>query len=339
MNRTIKTVILILTLIVAFGTTGCTIGAAVDDDKIILRLANPMATGDNVTVGLDKFKELVEKKSEGAIEIQHYPNAVLGSDRATTEQCQGGSIEMSSCSSPNMASFVPEMMAFDLPYITSPKYQQQLYDALDHGELGQYYKEQANKKGLEIIMFSEFGYRNFATADSELTNLGDLQNLKLRTTDSQVEVAVAKALGATPMPIAWGETYTSLQQGSVDGEGNTYSLLYNAKHHEALDYMIDSEHNYSMHILVMNKDYYDALPVELQELLTQSALEATEYQREVTVEISANAEKEIANHGVEIYKLTDEEKQAFKDATKGVWEQFPDKIPQKAIDLITETQK
>ena len=116
-------------------------------------------------------------------------------------------------------------------------------------------------------MFSEFGYRNFVAANKPLTDAKSLMNLKVRTTDSPVEVAVATELGMNPAPIAWGETYTALQQGTVDAEGNTFSLLNDAKHTEVLKYAVNSEHNYSMHVLLMNKKKWDSLTPEQQKIL------------------------------------------------------------------------
>ena len=188
---------------------------------LTLRLGHPMAPGNNVTVGYEKFKELVEQKSGKKIRIQIFGNCQLGSDRVTTEAAQAGTLDMSSSSTPNLASFSRAYMAIDLPYVTDPKNQEKLYKALDEGELGKALDKVAEGIGLKTIMFSEYGYRNFVSAKKPLNDVADLMNLKIRTTDSPVEVAVATELGMNPAPVAWGETYTALQQGTVDAEGNT----------------------------------------------------------------------------------------------------------------------
>lgn len=197
--------------------------AANAERPLVLRLGHPMAPGNNVTVGYEKFKQLVEEKSHRKIRIQLFPNCQLGSDRVTTEAAQAGTLDLSSSSTPNLASFSKAYMAIDLPYVTSPVHQQALYKALDEGKLGEALREASRKIGLETLMFSEFGYRNFVAANKPLTDAKSLMNLKVRTTDSPVEVAVATELGMNPAPIAWGETYTALQQGTVDAEGNTFS--------------------------------------------------------------------------------------------------------------------
>lgn len=197
---------LALALILGFST------AALAERPLVLRLGHPMAPGNNVTVGYEKFKQLVEEKSHRKIRIQLFPNCQLGSDRVTTEAAQAGTLDLSSSSTPNLASFSKAYMAIDLPYVTSPAHQQALYKALDEGRLGDALREASRKIGLETLMFSEFGYRNFVAASKPLTDAASLMNLKVRTTDSPVEVAVATELGMNPAPIAWGETYTALQQ-------------------------------------------------------------------------------------------------------------------------------
>jgi len=315
-------------------------GAGVAQAKsITIRLAHPMAPGNNVTLGYEKFKELVEKKSNGAVQIKLFPNCMLGSDRVTMEAVQRGTLEMASSSSPNMASFSPLFMVFDLPYITSPTKQAQLYKALDEGELGTYLSKACEKIGLKPVMFSEYGYRNFVSATREITNAASLANLKVRTTDSPVEVAVAKALTMNPTPIAWGEVYTALQQGTVDGEGNTFSLLYTAKHTEVLKYAIDSAHNYSMHILMINKKFYDGLAKDVQALLQAAAKESLGYQRGITKQNEDDARKKFVELGIKIHTLTPAERDEFKKLTKPVWAQFADKIPQELVDLVLKTQQ
>ena len=259
------------------------------EKPLTLRLGHPMAPGNNVTVGYEKFKELVEKKSNRKIRIQLFPNCQLGSDRVTTEAAQAGTLDLSSSSTPNLASFSKAYMAIDLPYVTSPANQEKLYKALDEGELGKALDKVAESIGLKTIMFSEFGYRNFTSSKKPLKEVKDLMNLKVRTTDSPVEVAVATELGMNPAPVAWGETYTAIQQGTVDAEGNTFSLLNDAKHTEVLKYAMNSEHNYSMHILLMNKKKWDSLTPEQKQIITEAAKVATAWQRVESVKLEQKA--------------------------------------------------
>ncbi len=307
--------------------------------KIRLKLASPSPNGSNMVRGYEKFVELVTKKSDGKIEVKLYSNAVLGSDRATLESVQLGTLDMASCSSPNMASFSREYMVFDLPYATSPQYQQNLYKALDSGELGKYFEKVANNIGMTTIMWSEYGYRNFVSTDKPLNSIADLQGLKTRTTDSPIEVAVARALGMVPAPLAWADTYTALQQGTVDAEGNNWEHLVTAKHIEVLKYAIDSQHNYSMHILMMNKDIYDELPAPAQAIIREAAAEALAWQREISVELDDTSKAEMLKVGIKFYDVTPEERAQLKEKTQAVWTEFKDQLDPTALQLLLDTQK
>ncbi len=330
---------MLFSLILLF-ISGCKIGKTANEDGVIkLRLAHPMAPGNNVTLGYEKFKELVEKNSAGKVKVEVYGSCMLGSDRVAMESVQRGSLEMASSSSPNMANFSPYFMIFDLPYITDIKYQDKIYESLDHGALGRYFDKLGETINLKPIMFSEYGYRNFVTTSQPISTVDTLKKLKVRVTASPVEIEVANALGMSPTPIAWGETYTAMQQGTVDGEGNTFSLLCDAKHDEVIKYAVDSRHNYSMHILMMNKDFWDNLPKDIQAIIKKSADEALKYQRSITTELEKKAEDKLIAEGVQLHKLTPEELAEYKRITRPVWNMFADRIPAELFEMVKNVQQ
>jgi len=323
----------------AFGTqTVCAEGY--NGPKLKFRVAHTTPPGNHITLAFEKFKELVEKKSDGKIKIQIFPNAVLGSDRVLMEGAQKGSLEMAVSSTPNMANFSPMYQVFDLPYITSPKNQEKLYKAIDSGKLADYFRKVANNIGLEPIMYAEYGYRNFVTHNKPISKVGDMAGLKMRTTDSPVEVEVAKALKTNPTPVAWGETYTALQQGTIDAEGNTFPHMYGAKHHEALKYAATTAHNYGMQVMMANKKWWDQLPKKTQNLIREAAAEALEYQRKVLYpKNEAKAREGFIKSGVQIVDLTEEQLNEFRKATRPVWDKFQKELPPELVEMVLETQK
>ncbi len=306
---------------------------------IKLRLASPSPNGSNMVRGYEKFVELVNEKSGNKIQVKLFANAVLGSDRTTLESVQRGTLDLASCSSPNMASFAREYMVFDLPYATSPEHQQKLYDALDNGELGKYFETIANRIGLTTMMWSEYGYRNYVSTKSPLTSVEALQGLKVRTTDSPIEVAVAKSLGMVPSPVSWGETFTALQQGTVDAEGNNWEHLVTAKHIEVLKYAMDSRHNYSMHILLMNKKTFDALPPAAQAILREAAAEALGWQRKISENLDEQSKQAMLDAKIEFHTLSEAERAKLQETTKSVWTEFEKELDKKALELLLSTQK
>lgn len=314
--------------------------AAYDGPKFSFRVAHTTPPGNHITLAFEKFKELVEKKSDGRISVQIFPNAMLGSDRVLMEGAQKGSLEMAVSSTPNMANFSPLYQIFDLPYITSPQNQEKLYAAIDSGELGKYLVKVAHDIALEPIMYAEYGYWNFVTIKKPISSVKDLAGLKIRTTDSPVEVEVAKALGMNPTPVAWGETYTALQQGTVDGEGNTFPHLYGAKHHEVLKYAITSVHNYGMQVMMANKKWWDKLDPKAQGLIREAAAEALTYQRtKLYPENEAKAREGFIKAGIKIVDLTPEQIEEFRVATHPVWDKFMNQFPKELVQMVLDTQK
>lgn len=309
------------------------------DGVLRIRCANVMSTGNNVTLGVERFAELVGKKSGGKMVVEVYSDAQLGSDRDTAEQVQAGTLDMTTCSSDNFATFLPDIMAFALPGIVSPKNQQNLYDAIDNGEVGAYYREKMKEIDLYPVMFLEYGYRCFFSTTSSVAKPENMRSMKLRTTDSQVEKAVAEILAASGMPVSWGETYTALQQGSCEGESNTFGLLKAAKHLEVLNYAATTEHNYSMHLLLMNDDLYQSLSKEEKQIIDEASVEALAYERELSAKDEEMAIQAFRDAGCEVVELTDGQKEEWMQALSPVYEQMvPSVISQKAVDLIRATQ-
>ncbi|MFP2768499.1 TRAP transporter substrate-binding protein [Oceanisphaera sp. KMM 10153] len=309
--------------------------------KIKMKLAHTAPPGNHITQAYEKFADLVKEKSDSRIRVQVFPGAILGSDRVLIEGAQRGTLEIGVSSTPNLAGFSRLFQVFDLPYITSPEHQDKLYKSLDKGGLLNTYFEQAsNEIGLQPIMYAEYGYRNFVSTSKPLTGPDSLSGLKMRTTDSPVEVAVAKALGANPAPIAWGEVYTALQQGTIDAEGNTFPHMFGAKHHENLEYAVTSAHNYGMQVAMANKKWWDSLPVEAREVIEEAAQEAVTYQR--TEAYPANEDKArqgMLEAGITIHQTTAEENARFRELTRPVFEEFAANLPKDLIEMVQDTQQ
>ncbi len=305
---------------------------------LVLRIGHPMAPGNNVTLGYEKFKELVERKSEGRILIKLYPDAVLGNDLTTMNAVQAGELEMASSSTQNLADISRAFIAIDLPYITRPENLGALYASLDQGDLGSYLEAAARSAGLKPIMWSDYGYRNFATISRRLRAPGDAAGLRLRTTQSPVDIAIAEALGARPVPLIWADTYPALLRGSIDGESNTYSLLYTAQHYEVLGHVTETRHTYSMHALMMNLAYWNGLDEESRRLLAEAAREALAYERSITRESEQAARRRMLDYGLAVTELTDRELEAWREALRPVLDKFREEADPELVRIIRRTQ-
>ncbi len=307
-----------------------------EEEVLTLNLSHSMALGNNVTLGYEKFKELLEEKSNGNIVVNLYPASQYKSDIPAMQDVVAGKIEMASSSTPNMADISKDFMALDLPYITSSANQKKLYEALDNGELGKKLEEVSKKAGLKPIMWSEYGYRNFVSSEKPIKKPSDMKGMKVRVTASEVEKAVVEALGAEAVKLAWPDVRAALMNKEIDSEGNTFDLLYSASHQDGIKYAATTEHNYSMHVLMMNYEMWEGLSEENKALIKEAAKEALEYQRGITKDMEKEANTKFKEAGIEVVELTPKELGEWKDATKGIEEKFEDVLDK---ELVAELKK
>lgn len=305
-------------------------------ETIKMRMGQSKAANHPISLGIDKFAELVEEKTKGEIVIENYHDALLGSDREVIESAQQGTLELASSSTPNMASFTNKFIAWDLPYIFETK--EEVYQAMD-GAPGEEIAKDFEERGFKLIAILDYGFRQFVNNAREVRVPSDMKGMKIRTTNSPVEQAVFEAFGANPTPIAWGEVFTALQQGTVEGEGNSYSLLWDTRHQEVLKYATEIYYNYSADTLVMNLDIFNSLSEEHQKAIMEAAKEAIEYQRELATKADEEAKQKFIDYGIEIYEPTEEEYRQWKKAAEVVWDKFivPGQADPEYVDLILET--
>ena len=155
-----------------------------------------------------------------------------------------------------------------------------------------------------------------------VTSPEDMKGLKIRVMDSPIYIEMFTEMGASPTPMAYSEVYTALQQGTVDGQDNPYSIFVSTKYYEVQQYFTDLSHTFDFTAFVMSNDVLMSLNDATRELLIECGKEAEEYQHEVSMEDEAANIQAIKDNGVEIYNLSDEERQAFRDSTSGIQDWF-----------------
>jgi len=309
---------------------------SVGQEEIVLRAAQSKASDHPVSQGVDKFADLVDEKSNGKIEIKTYHDGLLGDDREVIESAQKGSIALASSSTPNMTSFTNYFNAWDLPYIFEDK--EEVYEAVD-GEPGDIIRDEMEKSGFKVIFFPDYGFRQIVSNDQPIEKPEDLKGMKIRTTNSIIEQGDFEALNASPTPVDWSEVYTALQQGTVEGEGNSYSLLWDSKHQEVLNYVAEVDYNYSSDMLIMNQDIFNDMTEEQQEIIMEAGEEAMDWQRDRANEREEEAKQQFADFGVDIYEPDSEELKDWKQATEPVWDKYvtPKYADPEYVEVILDT--
>lgn len=212
------------------------------------------------------------------MQVDIYTNQQLGTEREVVELLQIGSIGMTKVSAATMENFVPDFKVFGLPYLFSNQEHQFL---VQDGEIGQSMLLKAEKFRLRGLCFYDAGSRSFYTKDRPIKTPEDLRGLKIRVMESNTSINMVKALGGSPTPIAYGELYTALQQGVVDGAENNAPSLYTSRHYEVCKYYSLDEHTALPDLLLISTVVWNSLNEQEKSWLQQAIKESIPYQREV----------------------------------------------------------
>jgi len=305
--------------------------AAPSVDAVTLRLGHVVADDSSLDKGLDKFAELVNEKSGGAMTIEVYPNSALGDNTAMAEQLQLGSLDLMAPSVAALSGFTSSTAVFDLPYLF--KNEAAAEEVLD-GEIGAKIGESLEPSGFHVLSWMTQSWRH-VTCNKEVRKPSDMAGLKIRTMDSEYHMAHFNALGASAIPMAFSELYTALQQHTIDAQENPYTNIVNSRFYEVQDYVIETAHIYDACPLMVSTLTWDKLSDDQKNIINEAAAEATVWERaEVKSDDDANR-KVVEDSGTTVIQLTDEERNAFREASQSVYDAFEKAQGQDGIDMVT----
>lgn len=284
---------------------------------INIKFSHVVAPDTPKGLAAQKFKELAETQTNGRVIVQIYPNSQLYKDKEEIEALQLGAVQMLA---PSLSKFGPlgtrEFEAFDLPYIFPDK--AALYRVMD-GPVGKGLFAKLESKGIHGVAFWDNGYKQIHS-NKPVKTVVDLKGMKLRIQSSKVLDAQMRALGASPQVLAFGEVYTALQTGTVDGGENTLSNIFTQKMHEVQKHLTISDHGYIGYGVIVNKKFWDSLPADIRTLLEQAMTEATAYERQVAQRENDRALAGIRAHKkTEVYVLSDAERKAWRQAFQVIY--------------------
>jgi tripartite ATP-independent transporter DctP family solute receptor len=265
--------------------------------QLVLKLGHSLDTTHPVHAAMEFMKRRLEELSGGAVTIDIYPGEVLGSETEVIEQLQHGALAMTKTSSAPMEGFVPEMGVFSLPYVFRDA--AHYWRVLD-SELGRSLLLKSQEKNLRGLCYYDAGSRNFYTKSKPILHPDDLTGMKIRVMNSRTSMDMVTAMGAAPTPIAWGELYTALQQGTVDGAENNPPSFYTSRHFEVCKAFSLNAHTRIPDILLISTKIWETLPAEVQGWVQQAADESSVFQRDLWREKTVESLEEVRAAGVEV---------------------------------------
>ncbi|MDK2821874.1 MAG: TRAP-type transport system periplasmic protein [Clostridia bacterium] len=293
--------------------------------------------GNSVYIFFDEFKKLVEEKTNGRIKFEMHPAGELGGDKQLVESLQLGTIDIGSAASNNMAGFTDAYLFGDLPYIYKSR---EGMHKVFNGEIGKKLGDQVlNDVGNKVLTYIDVGgFRLLANTKRPLKTPVDTKGIKLRSTASPLSSALLKAWGASPTPIGWAETYTSVQQGVVDGLHLHPVWLALNGYGEIIKYATEVKAASNVHVVQMNKNVWDKLPQDLQEKLLEAAYEARDIANKADADNEEKFKQDLQKQGVEIYSPTEEEYQQWREKGMSIWPQFENKFDKAFLEQVLDVQ-
>ncbi|MDO4277854.1 MAG: TRAP transporter substrate-binding protein [Lachnoclostridium edouardi] len=280
---------------------------------------------------MEKFKELIEERSNGQVQVNLYANGLLGND---TEQMQGlieGSYDFSTTITSGLTSFVPAYGVFDCPNaFPDLDTLRAVLDDEKFVELLNQYSETAN---IKLMGMTDAGFRE-TTSNVPVTTADGFKGIKIRVIQNPYHIAYWQDLGANALAMDFSEVYVGLQQKTIDAQENPYMNIVANKFYETQDYVIETNHLAHVIVFLMNNQLYESLPEDMQELVDQCAYEAVLYTRGLADESIASDKKIIVDSGTEIIELPVEEREKMKDMASDVYDKIRADIGDELVDTM-----
>jgi tripartite ATP-independent transporter DctP family solute receptor len=284
-------ILCVITLLPIFSCIGTS-------DKKELKLAHALQVGHPVHQAMEYMARRVGELSEGKLMIKVYPAEQLGSEKQCVELLQIGSLAMTKVSAAVLEGFIDDYKVFGLPYLFKSK--EHIFKILD-GEIGKELLLSTEIKWIRGLCYYDAGSRSFYTISKSINNPDDLSGMKMRVQPSITAIEMIKALGGSATPISYGELYTALQSGVVDGAENSPTSLYISRHYEVCKFFSLDEHTTIPDILVISKVIWDKLSSQEQLWVQQAADESALLQRELWAKSEIESIVKLQEAGVLIY--------------------------------------
>ncbi|MBX2927782.1 MAG: TRAP transporter substrate-binding protein [Saprospiraceae bacterium] len=325
--KVIQTVFVACALAALLASSGCENGVG---KVATLRLAHGLDVKHPVHLGMMRMGELLQTYSDGQLKLDIYPSEQLGSERQCLELLQIGSLDMTKVSAAVLENFAPDMQVFSLPYLFRDDAHT---DAVLFGPVGRDMLVGMDAYLIRGLTYFDAGKRSFYTRERPVNSPADLKGLKIRVQESPTAMQLVRDLGASPTPIAWGELYTALQQGVVDGAENNPPSFHLSRHYEVCKYYILDEHTAIPDVLTVGASTWNRLNAEQQGWVQMAADSSARYQRQLWKVAEAEALATVQAAGVTVIRP---DKSPFATDTAGALQSAPAHL-QRLIQRIQST--
>jgi len=283
-------------------------------------------------LGAQKFADLLSAKSGGKLKVRLFPGGTLGGDLQTVSALQGGTLDLTVLNSGILAAQVKDFALLDFPFLFNNT--AEAYAVID-GPVGQQLAERLKEKNLIGLGYWDLGFRNLTNSKHPVTKWEDMQGLKVRVIQSPIYLETFKALGANAVPMPFPEVYTGLEQGTVDGQENPFTVIEGSKFNEVQKYLSVTGHIYNPQSLIIGKKTWDRLNADEQALIREAAQEAQSYQRALSGERQEKAYAAL-KESMQVNEIAPAEIERFRERVQPVIEQFSKELDPALLKAMYE---
>ncbi len=294
-------------------------GASAQIQDRTIRFGHVVQPGHPISLGIQKFAEIVAAKSGGKIKVQELGGGTVGGEAQQLSAVQGGIQDMALPSATIMGAVVKEFTLLDIPFSFTKAEQ---VDALTTGPFGQALFAKLPDRNLVGLAFWETGFRNFTNSRKPIVNVEDLKGLKLRVIPNPMFMESFGALGANPVPMAFPELYGALESKAMDAQENPFAVVLTSKFFEVQKFLSVTNHVYTANPVVISKKTWERLSAQEQKILQEAAQEAGAYQRKLSRDAATTARKELEAKGMQINDVPAATLARMRDLTKPVADKF-----------------
>ncbi len=293
--------------------------AACDDGEILIKFSHVTNTDKHPKgIAASLLADRVNEEMNGKACMEVFPSSQLYNDDQVLEAMLAGDVQMAAPSLSKFEKFTKKFRIFDLPFMFKNI---EAVDAFQSSDTGQALLTSMTRRGLLGLAYWHNGMKQMS-ANRPLINPSDASGLKFRVQSSDVLVAQMAALGASPQKMAFSEVYGALQTGVVDGQENTWSNIWGQKFFEVQDGITQTDHGIIDYLVVTSVDFWEGLPDDVRDQLATIMAEVTATRNGESTRVNEEAKEAILNAGGEVRTLTPEQRAAWVDAMKPVWEEF-----------------
>ncbi|MBX9462357.1 MAG: DctP family TRAP transporter solute-binding subunit [Aquamicrobium sp.] len=308
--------------------------AAAEFNSRSIKVSNGAPKEHPVAAGVDAMAACLEEGSGGEMSLRGFYSGALGDDLDATQSVRSGSLEMVVAGADALAGIEPAIAVFGLPFLFASDEEA---DAVLTGPFFDYLAERMPQHGLVLLSFWENGFRNATNSKHPIEKIEDFEGLNFRVMQNNIFLDTFRRLGANPVPMAFGEVFTALETGAVDGQENPLPLIEASKFYEVQKYLTLTRHAYSPTPVLFSKQVWDTYTPEEQELLKTCATEARTAQIERSREAATESLDKLRSEGMEVVEaLSEEETARLRDAIAPVYEANRAAIGEEPYAMVME---